>query len=1232
MALYGSSLYGTIKYGTGLSNLTLFTYDANFKAVQNDYGIIDLSWSNVTIGVTADDTALTNWKVIKTVGGAPDYPNTFTPNVIYGTAALSSGKTYALNYATSDGNTLSRSYTFTENFFPGGTEVTYSLWVFNGTRWVFCGSSDCLIVGTTDTASKLMGLLPAAWTNTSGGIAEVTGYANQYKTDTTDAVDTDLWKFISGFGFYYDKLRTETELLNTMSDYRHFPYKLLPAAIDTLGMQYSQQTGTSYLRSLYKAGNMINSLKGTQLGLISYAEALTSSQAQIYWSTNLFADYNDSSFEESIGSWLPNNTNTFVAKKYSNAVADLGGGYSGLTVPLKTGAMIGKTLRSIGYGLVTASGTTDIILTSYNPPSYALDTVTASTPKTGYVQFTTKTPTKYRDGAYINISGIATTTAYNGYYNAAMLDSSTFYVKSTTTGTANTTNAKVSAGVSAPTITRSIPVTPGKAYIFTGNIQRHSSNTGTSATVSAQIVWFDNQGYSIVPATSYGSTVTPSTSWKSFWSSPLDSNTVAPANAAYAGVNIKISGQDSTDRFLMDMFSFTELTDTRLNSIEYIPIESMYEDARTVTVEIRGSRTNLLTNPGFSEGVGSWNPRTGTLIQDFTTSVYGSNSAKFTASGSTASVSSNWVQVLPNSDYTFSVYLKAGASGKSAKIAIEYHLPTDALDQTSLNTQSTFVYYPTSTNKTYSNATSVSNTGWTRLNITATSPNFSSNVGMPLAKVSIEPVSSTNGDVWYIDAALLEKSTRVLSYFQGDGGPTPSNIYTDMHIPAGDCSWETRPRANFISNPSFDNGTTYYSTSSSSTGSSATLTAITGETVSSIAFTPRFSGGAEKFGKIATNSSTATSTITSTFNYPYITTNSSGIPNMPAGGESFSASAYVTSAVAGYYQITFTDTITGTSYSNSFTINTASNNWYRIHVTGYVGKPTTTTPSGSVSVSFTPANPPAAIAWYIDGIQAEYGSEPTSFIDPNVSSTTAVTNRVTSKDQYGSSAQMSGVGRSYYWPNYATKLSRLINTVANYLPAGASYAIQVGERTDPVKEIISSIATANSFENNLQNWHPAGTTVLSRQQGRGSLYSETGAGSVSWAKATNSVSGEASFGLYQDSIPCSPGVNYNISAAINFPTTADLGLISFDVNWYDVNGADAYNYDSSGIKISGSNLVSVTIGAFTTINRWYYAFSKTLLTAPPTAYSAKLTIQNTPTTGRTGTNSILVDSVTFEEV
>jgi hypothetical protein len=113
----------------------------------------------------------------------------------------------------------------------------------------------------------------------------------------------------------------------------------------------------------------------------------------------------------------------------------------------------------------------------------------------------------------------------------------------------------------------------------------------------------------------------------------------------------------------------------------------MYEDARTVTVEIRGSRTNLLTNPGFSEGVGSWNPRTGTLIQDFTTSVYGSNSAKFTASGSTASVSSNWVQVLPNSDYTFSVYLKAGASGKSAKIAIEYHLPTDALDQTSLNTQ-----------------------------------------------------------------------------------------------------------------------------------------------------------------------------------------------------------------------------------------------------------------------------------------------------------------------------------------------------------------------------------------------------------------------------------------------------------------------------------------------------------------------------------------------------------------
>jgi hypothetical protein len=69
------------------------------------------------------------------------------------------------------------------------------------------------------------------------------------------------------------------------------------------GFKYEPNLGDPYYRTLAITGDRINSLKGTIKGISEYVTALTHIQNKIEIGHNLFLDYNDSSFEESIGSW-----------------------------------------------------------------------------------------------------------------------------------------------------------------------------------------------------------------------------------------------------------------------------------------------------------------------------------------------------------------------------------------------------------------------------------------------------------------------------------------------------------------------------------------------------------------------------------------------------------------------------------------------------------------------------------------------------------------------------------------------------------------------------------------------------------------------------------------------------------------------------------------------------------------------------------------------------------------
>ena len=900
MSLYGSGIYGISTYGDS----QLIPYDIQFKATTVDYRSVELSWKDTQI---SSSEKLYAWKIIKSYGNAPDYPN---QGIIVGTP-------YSTDTPSFGSSLRNGKVTDYDSSFNSGAIITYSFWALlgpdlNNASWRLLGADDAVILDTEsdDTTLRILRLLPGAWSNNS--------FDSLGEPDT----DTDLYTFVGSFGFYYDKLKAQIDQVNSMSDYRKFPKRLLPAAVTTLGFSYEDILGDRSHRALYKQGNLINSLKGTYLGINNYIKALTGFHSKISIGRNLMLDYLQSSFEGSVGTWAPvASGSTFTYG--SRAAAPL----SSPTLPFS------GSVLSDGYGILTKSSGSSPVLISY-----------------------------------------------------------------TSTSTTDT-------------ITKTIPVIPGAPYYFSGWALKSGSTA--NITVQAQIDWFDSTGTLISSATA-GTAVTLTTSWKKFESSSSYSAIFAPTKAAYAGVKITTANMANTDTLYFDNFLFS-IFPGLIGNKEFGSGDVIYEDARNININLEGYRTNLISNPGFEDGTGFWNAKNGTLLSAETSSALMTGSTRIgrflpTSVGSNA-IYTNWIRNLkPGKEYTFSIYVIAPSVGSTATANIEWDMPKSIDKQQAITTSTTAgyegKYRPTVSKIVSSSPVPFSTLSWTRISVTGTAPDFTTVNGFPSAIVSVTFTAGSTNEFWYFDCALFEESPTVNTYFQGNGGITPAftipsggslaSIITDDFIPVSDTAWETKARTNFVYNPSFENSTNFYTTTSTGTGSSATLSTITSETVGSLTFTPKISGGGNNFGKIATGSTTTSSTLVTSFKYPSLTTTGGTVANMPTGGEAFSVSAYVTSAVVGTYTITFTDVTSGNAYSNSFLVNTASASWNRINVTGYLGKPITLYPRGTVSITFTPAISPAAIAWYVDGVQAEYGSEPTTFVNPNDASTVSSLNKAES--------------------------------------------------------------------------------------------------------------------------------------------------------------------------------------------------------------------------------------------
>jgi len=334
MAKYAFGIYGNPSFKYGQSDADRLYYSAKLTAWAFNYGSISLRWK----AVTADPAAvalgelLTHWRITKTFTGTPDGA--------YSGDVITSGTTSS--FPTSYIDTAS-------DLSVESKEVTYTLWLFSTlSGWINCGSSSVNTVVQSTTQRYFKNWLPAAWLNESSGIGDAVG---EYE-------DNEIGAVLDSYGFEYDKIKTQAELLYNSFDAYKIPSKLLKNKITDLGFIYEPALGDTYHRSLYKTGNFINSAKGTTSGITTYSTALTHWDSSITYGNNLFLDYNDSSFEESVGRWSATN-GTIAVCTYANTLSTLG---TGLTPPKPYLYDADYPLRQVSLGVVTAASTSDITL------------------------------------------------------------------------------------------------------------------------------------------------------------------------------------------------------------------------------------------------------------------------------------------------------------------------------------------------------------------------------------------------------------------------------------------------------------------------------------------------------------------------------------------------------------------------------------------------------------------------------------------------------------------------------------------------------------------------------------------------------------------------------------------------------------------------------------------------------------------------------------------------------
>jgi hypothetical protein len=307
-------------------------------------------------------------------------------------------------------------------------------------------------------------------------------------------------------------------------------------------------------------------------------------------------DYNDSSFEESIGHWVSGTNATLAALKIKK-VSTVALTSNVLTLTIGAHEYnVGNQIYVFGFDKPLFNQTTAVTLTAVTGTTVSFALTGANYPATtAWNPITNAFPTI---APYPN--PWAESTALVNYPN---LQKGILAVKnaSATAGT-----VKILCGSSAP-ITKGIPVTAGLAYSFSV----YTVNSTTTRQVTAGIDWYTRFGVFISSAP-----LSPSTAVASgtgvFSARASIANKVAPGTAYYAVPTISIANLDGSASTEFQYFDCAQF--------EQSATVTAFDEARQLRFTLKANRINELKNPHFAS-VGGGNPNAPWVITGATPSV-----------------------------------------------------------------------------------------------------------------------------------------------------------------------------------------------------------------------------------------------------------------------------------------------------------------------------------------------------------------------------------------------------------------------------------------------------------------------------------------------------------------------------------------------------------------------------------------------------------------------------------
>ena len=277
MSRYGIDYYGLSSYG---SSAAVSYLAGSFTAQSRGYGFIRVRWTSPS----------GKWSTVRLVRNSYGFPvNAFDGDILVSVPKENDPTVY------NDNINLAR-----------GVFYYYSLFVYDtiSFSWIRSGNITGVSVKDYKYGDNLYEYLPDIYKIKQPYIA------------TSDWDNEDLSDFMHLFGFQLDYAQTVTTLLVERYNLEKVAGTLLPSMLQQFGLVYEPEIGYQQSRILVRDAVQIGKKKGSAQGLREFMKAFTGyavpepiagtpnpSIDGLTTGHNLMLDYNDSSFEESVGHW-----------------------------------------------------------------------------------------------------------------------------------------------------------------------------------------------------------------------------------------------------------------------------------------------------------------------------------------------------------------------------------------------------------------------------------------------------------------------------------------------------------------------------------------------------------------------------------------------------------------------------------------------------------------------------------------------------------------------------------------------------------------------------------------------------------------------------------------------------------------------------------------------------------------------------------------------------------------